>query len=86
MPCAFLALFTLLDVYRRSNSRYSDIPWGLLNLSKSLVLLLLICLTFYDLSMMLSVRSEGEIDIYDVQIVSASIKAATFVSVNGQLS
>lgn len=30
--------------------------------------------------MMLSLRSEDEIDIYDVQIVSVAVKAATFVS------
>lgn len=29
---------------------------------------------------MLSLRSEDEIDIYDVQIVSVSVKAAAFVS------
>jgi hypothetical protein len=81
-PCAFLALFTLLDVYLRSKSRYSNIPWSLLNLSKSLALLLLISLTFYDLAMMLSVRSEPDIDIYDVQVVSVSVKAGTFVSVS----
>lgn len=80
MPCAFLAVFTLLDVYCRSQSRYSDIPWSILNVSKSLVLLLLISLSFYDLAMMLSVRSEAGIDIYDVQIVSVSVKAGSFVS------
>lgn len=80
VPCAFLAVFTLLDVYCRSQSRYSDIPWSILNVSKSLVLLLLICLSFYDLAMMLSVRSEAGIDIYDVQIVSVSVKAGSFVS------
>ena len=79
-PCAFLALFAPLDVYFRSKSRYSDIPWSFINISKSLALVSLICLSFIDLSMMLSVRSEGEIDIYEVQIVSVGIKAAAFVS------
>lgn len=81
-PCLFVALFALLDVYSRSRSRYSDIPWSILNLSKSLVLLLLICLTFVDLSILLSSRSDtsNDIEIYNVQIVSVAIKAATFVS------
>jgi ATP-binding cassette, subfamily C (CFTR/MRP), member 1 len=78
VPCAFIALFSPLDVYLRSKSRHSDIPWGFLNLSRALVLVSLICLTFIDLSMMLSMRDGGEI--YDVQIVSVSVKAGTFVS------
>lgn len=80
VPCAFVALFAILDVYVRSKSRYSDIPWSFLNVSKSLVLVSLICLTFIDLSMMLSVRSDDAVDIYNVQIVSVSVKAGTFVS------
>ncbi|CRL02706.1 CLUMA_CG015844, isoform A [Clunio marinus] len=80
-PCAFVAIFATLDVYRRSQSRYSDIPWSFLNISKSIVLFSLICLQFIDLSMMLSVRSEDDIDIYPVQIVSVGIKILTFILV-----
>lgn len=80
VPCGFLWLFSLIDVYKRNKSRYSDIPWGFLNLTKSLVLFLLICLSFYDLAMMLSMRGQGNYAIYDVQIVSISAKIATFVS------
>lgn len=77
VPCGFLALFALLDVHIRSKSRYGDIPWSFLNVSKSLILALLIALTFTDLYMMLV---EDEVDIYPVQIWSVSIKAGTFVS------
>lgn len=69
-----------LDVYRRSQSRYSDIPLSFLFILKSLLLVLLISLSFIDLSMMLSLRSEEDVDIYDAQIVSVSVKAAAFVS------
>lgn len=78
VPCGFLAIFSILDFFSRSKSRYSDIPWSFLNVSKSLVLVSLICLTFIDLSMMLSV--DEEIDIYNVQIVSVGVKAIAFVS------
>lgn len=80
VPCLFLAVFTPLDLYRRSQSQRSDIPWGFLSLSKSLVLFALICLQFIDLSMMLSVSSDYPI--FDVQIVSVGVKAASFVSDN----
>lgn len=80
-PCAFLLIFSLSDIYMRSKSRYSDIPFGFLNVAKGLVLLALICLTIVDLTMLIRLRlDEDEIDIYDVQIVSASVKALTFVS------
>lgn len=69
-----------LDVYRRSQSRYSDIPLSFLFILKSLLLVLLISLSFIDLYMMLSLRSEEDVDIYDAQIVSVSVKAAAFVS------
>lgn len=82
-PCAFLFLFSIIDIYVRLKSRYSDIPWSFLNISKSIVLFLLICLTFYDMAMILSLWSNDEgIVIYDVQVVSVSVKAATFVSLS----
>jgi len=80
VPCGFVWLFALMDFYRRQSSRYGDIPWSLLNLSKSLILFLLICLQFTDLAMMLDARGSDIAVIYDVQIVSVSVKAATFVS------
>jgi ATP-binding cassette, subfamily C (CFTR/MRP), member 1 len=85
-PCFFIALFALLDVYIRNKSRYSDIPWSFLNVSKTLLIVLLICLSFADLSMMLSEKNDGDVDIYDVQIVSISIKATTFVSFTDNFS
>lgn len=80
VPCGFLLLFAILDVYMRSKSRYSDIPMSFLNVSKSIIIISLICLTFIDLAMMLIVRSDEVVDIYNVQIVSVSVKGATFVS------
>lgn len=82
-PCLYLAVFTPLDLYWRSSSRYSGIPWSFLNVSKVLTIFLLIALTFADLAMILSVRADEAVStvIYDVQIWSVSIKAGTFVSI-----
>lgn len=74
-PCIFLAFFSLFDVYFRSKSRYSDIPWSFLNLSKMLLVILLIALSIIDLVVMLGTTA---VTIYNVQIVSVSMKIATF--------
>jgi hypothetical protein len=48
---------------------------------KTLVIIALIALTFTDMAFMLIERSsDGGVEINDVQVVSVSIKAATFVS------
>ncbi|CRL02864.1 CLUMA_CG015851, isoform A [Clunio marinus] len=78
-PCGFLWLFSLLDLMRRRNSRYRDIPWSFLNVTKSITLFLLICVMFFDMSMLFSVRQEEPI--YDVQIVSIFVKIATLLYV-----
>lgn len=80
VPCGFVLLFAILDVYMRSKSRYSDIPMSFLNASKFVLIISLICLTFIDLAMMLIVRSDDVVNIYNVQIVSVSVKGGTFVS------
>lgn len=78
-PCAFLVILSPLDLYQRFNSRYADIPWSIVNISKFVTTFLLIVLTFIDLGMMVSLRNDEGIYIYDSQIVTVSIKAAIFV-------
>lgn len=77
-PCGFLWIFAVIDYMRRRNSRYHDIPWSLLNISKMLIVLLLLCATIFDLFMTISVH--GHVVVYDVQFVSINVKIATFVS------
>ncbi|CAO1343275.1 unnamed protein product [Diamesa hyperborea] len=77
IPCGFLWMFSLIDVFQMKKSRYSDIPWGFLNIIKSMFLLLLICVSFTDLAMLLDVQTEEKI--FDVQFVSVGIKIATFI-------
>lgn len=78
VPCGFLWLYAFIDIRRRRKSRYSDIPWSLLNVAKFLTLFLLISLTITDFWLMISVRSEEEV--FGVQFVSSRVKIATFVS------
>ncbi|KAJ6635067.1 Multidrug resistance-associated protein 1, partial [Pseudolycoriella hygida] len=80
-PCTFLLFFAPFDLYYRFTSRYANIPWSFLNISKFVTLFLLICLTFVDLGIMLSLRREDDTDIFESQIVTVSVKAATFMIV-----
>jgi ATP-binding cassette subfamily C (CFTR/MRP) protein 1 len=75
-PCLLLALFSLVDVHFRRKSRYADIPWSFLNVSKTLVIALLIVLSTTDLVMMLNTKST----VYSVQIVTTAVKIVAFVS------
>jgi ATP-binding cassette, subfamily C (CFTR/MRP), member 1 len=73
-----LWLFALLEVYYIKTSRYRDIPWGFLNVTKSLVLFALIALAFIDMSVAIDVReSQG---LFPVHIVTPIIKIVSFVS------
>lgn len=78
-PAIFLAFFAIFDVYQRHQSRYSDIPWSILNISKLLLVIALIALSITDLVMMFNAKSNNLI-IYDVQIATTGVKIATFVS------
>lgn len=63
---------------RHRNSRYSDIPLSFINVTKSIVTLLLISLMISDLFIM--TQTGDEVEIFSVQYVSTGIKIATFVS------
>jgi ATP-binding cassette subfamily C (CFTR/MRP) protein 1 len=85
LPCAFLFVFSPLDVYRRCQSRYGDIPASFLNVSKFAIVVLLLLLTFTDLAaMVLITANDTEETIYGVQFVSFGLKVGAFVSQNPQ--
>lgn len=79
VPCMFLWIFSIIDVKRRLNSRYRDIPWSFLNITKFFLLFILISLTFAELAFLLSLNDEDFI--YPVHFVATGMKIATFVSV-----
>lgn len=78
IPCAFLWIFSLFDIYYIRNSINRNIPWGFLNTAKSILTSSLIVLTCIDL-IIVSVNQQqyytNPADFY-----SPIIKIATFVS------
>jgi orotate phosphoribosyltransferase-like protein len=80
-PAIFLAFFAIFDVWQRSQSRQSDIPWSIFNIGKLLGALALIALSIVDLVMMFDAKS-NDLVIYDVQIATAGVKIGTFVRKN----
>jgi len=80
VPCLFVWVFSGLDIMWRLKSRYSDIPWSFINISKFLLIILLIALSITDLVILISMM-ENE-DVFPVQFVTIGIKIATFVSVD----
>lgn len=82
-PCAFLWIFSLPEFYRIQKSRYSNIPASFLNITKLIIMILLILLSTIDLVFMILHRmnEDAEENIYDVQFVSTGIKIVTFVSI-----
>lgn len=79
VPCAFLLLFTPLELYFIASSKRGVIPWGLLNISKLLFTLLLIGLTVADLVMAATLADDHPEEIFDVHLTTPSIKIFTFV-------
>lgn len=74
-PCAFLWLFTVLEVFYMRNNLSRNIPWNYFNITKLVVNAALIVLTVIDLS-----KAVGRDDVPDVDIVTPIIKLVTFVS------
>lgn len=82
-PCAFVWLFSILEVFYMKNNLSRNIPWSYLNILKLLVNLLLIVLAAVDLGLAVSRRNNDE-DIFDVDIVTPIVKMLTFVSISQQ--
>lgn len=79
-PCLFLWLYSILDIKWRLNSRYSHIPWTLLNITKFLILFVLIGLQIADLTFLILHNNAHDGFIYTAQFVAVGVKLVTFVS------
>lgn len=79
-PCAFLWLFTPLELFYIKNSINRNIPYGFFNVSKLLVTGSLIFLTIVDLAAA-SMNNAFEA-VYPVSYITPFIKIATFVSIS----
>ncbi|XP_049538586.1 multidrug resistance-associated protein 1 isoform X10 [Anopheles darlingi] len=74
-PCAFLWVFSLLELYYLRRSPNKDIPWSFVNLSKLFLIGLLIVLTIVDLANAISTDGVSAPVFY----YTPAIKIATFV-------
>uniref|UniRef100_A0AAG5CWJ4 ABC-type glutathione-S-conjugate transporter n=2 Tax=Anopheles atroparvus TaxID=41427 RepID=A0AAG5CWJ4_ANOAO len=77
VPCVFLFVFSMYDIYKITESKYRDIPWNWYNLSKMLVIFLLMCMCWIDLGMVLSYQDEQ--GLFDVQILTAVFNALAYM-------
>lgn len=78
LPCAFLWLFSFLDVFYIKNSINRNIPRGFLNSSKLILTGTLILLSIVDLIVVIVNKEEQ--DIFPVDYFTPAIKITTFVS------
>ena len=76
-PCAFLWLFSFLELYYLRKSANKDVPWSFVNVSKLLVIGSLIVLTIVDLAKAISTDGISAPLFYYTPV----IKLASFVSV-----
>lgn len=81
VPCLFLWTFASLEVYYILSSKKRDIPWNWLNVSKLLITVILIVLSFSDIVASIAYSESGEFNIYNVDIYTPIIKILSFVSI-----
>ncbi|XP_040171081.1 multidrug resistance-associated protein 1-like isoform X1 [Anopheles arabiensis] len=77
VPCLFLFVFSIYDIFKITESKYRDIPWNWYNLSKMLVIFLLMCMCWIDLGMVVGYQDEQ--GLYDVQILTAVFNALAYI-------
>lgn len=77
-PCAFLWLFTPLEIFYIKNSINRNIPYGFVNLSKLMLTGSLIVLSIIDLAV--AAMNNVNERVYPVSYITPFIKIATFVS------
>lgn len=78
-PCAFLWVFTLLEIYYIKKSGDRNIPLNFLNISKLLLTAAIAILTIIDIVYALTT----DYTTYPVHFYTPVIKLATFVSTSG---
>lgn len=78
VPCAFLWLFSFLEIVYIKSSINRNVPYGFLNVTKLILTGALILLSIIDLVVAI-VNNEDE-DVFAVDYYTPAIKIATFVS------
>lgn len=77
VPCLFLWFMSFFEGYYILKSKERNIPWNILNISKSIITILLIVITFVDLGVTVHGSSNGE-QVHEVDYYSPIIKILTF--------
>ncbi|KAF5303469.1 hypothetical protein FQA39_LY09932 [Lamprigera yunnana] len=77
IPCIFLWLFTTLEVYYMKHSENKNIPWNFLNISKMIIITIMITLTLIDLLSLIKYYVNTT-SVYNVQIYTPVIKTLTW--------
>lgn len=81
IPCIFLWVFSLLELYYILSSKMRDVPWSWLNISKLFVTFIIIVLTITDLATAIKYKGTDETtEVHNVDIYMPVIKILTFVS------
>ncbi|XP_055643285.1 multidrug resistance-associated protein 1 isoform X8 [Toxorhynchites rutilus septentrionalis] len=76
-PCAFLWLFSIIELFYLRHSRNRNIPWGTLNISKLAVISMLVILSLVDV--IKAISADGSVP--PVYFYTPVIKIATFAFV-----
>ncbi|XP_055295954.1 multidrug resistance-associated protein 1 isoform X1 [Sitodiplosis mosellana] len=77
LPCAFLWLFTPLEIYYVKSSINRNVPYGFANVCKLILTGALIVLSIVDLA--IAVINNENTDVYPVSYYTPAIKIATFL-------
>ncbi|XP_055597196.1 multidrug resistance-associated protein 1-like isoform X2 [Uranotaenia lowii] len=77
VPCFFLYVFSVYEVYGIVVSRYRDIPWNWLNVTKMVCTFALMVLSWIDLGMVVNYQNQE--DVFDVQILVAIFNAIAYI-------
>lgn len=79
VPCFFLYVFTVYEAFRIATSRYRDIPWNWLNITKICITFALMVLSWIDLGMVVNYHDQE--GVFDVQIVVAVLNAVAYITI-----
>lgn len=78
-PCAFLWVWSLLDIFYMRNAMNRNVPWSWINVSKLVITVALVVLTFVDLGM--AIAKTNEPFIFAVDFYTPAVKIASFVRI-----
>ncbi|XP_053612783.1 multidrug resistance-associated protein 1 isoform X6 [Plodia interpunctella] len=80
IPCFYLWVAALLDIYYILHSKERNIPWNILNISKLVITCFLIVIKFVDLGVVVHISSQEEpaFPVYSADYYSPIIKILTF--------